>query len=151
MNIQQKLTTNELACQIIYSYLYILDRFTEEWEQRRGLAKWRLEIFDYVKQANPEDLNYILNYLKKESSVVYLEVSTMLSELTEERKYKLAKDNSNNKLTHFISQFYNNIINWFNLLTQKENGDEKICIGNSIFVGGSCDDDEYPRTNRSIN
>ena len=151
MNIQQKLTTNELACQIIYSYLYILDRFTEEWEQRRGLAKWRLEIFDYVKQANPEDLNYILDYLKKESSVVYLEVSTMLSELNEERKYKLAKDNSTNKLTYFISQFCNNIINWFNLLTQKENGDEKICIGNSIFVGGSCDDDEYPRTNRSIN
>ena len=149
MQIQQRLSAEELACQIIYSYFYILDQFPEEHEQKRGLAKWRLEIFDYVKVAKCEELNYILSYLKSEASVVYLEVSTMVSELIKERKDKVKPVSFIDSLIYLFQQNCYNLIQWLDKLKEGKNN-EKICIDNSISIGGNCNADEYPRTNRSI-
>ena len=114
-----------------------------DYEQKRGLAKWRVEILSYLKVAKSEDINYILTYIRKDSEVVYLELLDMITELNREKTQPKSKKYS---LINLTERFCYKLIKWLETL-KGENKNEEICTINSICVGGGCYVDEYSEPN----
>ena len=126
MKLQKKLNAEELAAQIVFSHNLIKETRTG-WEEQKAMATWRVEIFEWVKQADIEETNYILTYLQKEYPVAYLEVLSMVTEYRNEKKIPITMKE---KVVNSIIRIKNKMVT----KKKKEGEYETVCTNSPIYL-----------------
>lgn len=125
MKLQKKLNAEELAAQIVFSHNLIKETRTG-WEEQKAMATWRVEIFEWIHQADKEEISYILSYLQKEYPVAYLEILSMVTEYRNEQKIPITmKEKMINIITDIKSKIRSK---------KKEVKYEEVCPDSPIFI-----------------
>lgn len=102
ISLEDKLSLDELAYQVVYSYA-IIERDFDDFELRRGIVNWKKEIFPII-QLQENQFQYVLKILSLESSKAYLEVLNMRNEYKQEQFnsikpiFKPFKENKNEEI-----------------------------------------------------
>lgn len=93
LSFKDKLTLEQLCCEIIYSYYYLDEMYDNEWERRAGYVEWRINMLNYLTKASSVAVSFVLQFLKREDSTVYLEFNSLL---THYRTQQILTNTSNN-------------------------------------------------------